>query len=325
MYISAPTIDDLLKNVFSRLIELPFNVSSTRSEENGNSSEIIGVLLQLENPRARLSRTETRGKSFSALGEFLWYLSKSDSLDFITHYIPKYAHESEDNKTIYGAYGPRLFQWNETNQVENVLNLLKAKSTSRRAVIQIFDKDDIVDPKKKEIPCTCTLQFFVRNERLDLFVNMRSNDAYVGLSHDIFAFTMIQELIARSLGVEVGKYHHVVGSLHLYENNKEKVKQYIEEGFQSTESIMPNMPVEDPWPSIEELLNAEEKIRTNQPFDNNELNIGPYWKDLVILLQIHSLLKTKDIESIVNLQTHITNDSYNIYINKKIAEYQYEL
>lgn len=37
---------------------------------------------------------------------------------------------------------------------------------------------------------------------------MRSNDAYLGFPHDVFFFTMIQELVARSLGIRVGDYHH---------------------------------------------------------------------------------------------------------------------
>ena len=39
---------------------------------------------------------------------------------------------------------------------------------------------------------------------------MRSNDAYWGLPHDVFAFTMLQEILARSLTLELGTYKHAV-------------------------------------------------------------------------------------------------------------------
>ena len=60
------------------------------------------------------------------------------------------------------------------------------------------------------------MQFIVRCEELHLFVCMRSNDAFMGLPHDVFAFTMLQELVARLIGCELGHYHHFVSSLHLY-------------------------------------------------------------------------------------------------------------
>jgi thymidylate synthase len=37
-----------------------------------------------------------------------------------------------------------------------------------------------------------------------MVTTMRSNDAYLGLPHDVFCFTMLQEIIARSLGREIG-------------------------------------------------------------------------------------------------------------------------
>ena len=178
----------------------PFDISTSR----GKTSEIIGALLLLKNPLARISRTETKGTPFSALGELIWYLSKTNNLDFISYYIPKYIEESEDGKTIYGGYGPRLFNFHDKfNQVEIVIDLLRRKPSTRRAVIQLFDAEDIVE-KRIEIPCTCTLQFMIRNNKLHMFTSMRSNDAFLGLPHDIFTFTLFQEIIARTLNVELG-------------------------------------------------------------------------------------------------------------------------
>ena len=93
-----------------------------------------------------------------------------------------------------------------------MLSLLRDKSTSRRAVIQVFDAVDLTKPHK-DIPCTCTLQLLLRDRRLHMLASMRSNDVFKGLPHDVFAFTMLQEIMARSLGVEIGTYKHAVGSL----------------------------------------------------------------------------------------------------------------
>ena len=97
--------------------------------------------------------------------------------------MPRYEDDCVDGKTIHGGYGPRLFAWNRNgtvvHQINNVLALLKRKPSSRRAVIQFFDAADIAKDHI-EIPCTCTLQFLIRNRRLHLFASMRSNDAFLG-------------------------------------------------------------------------------------------------------------------------------------------------
>src|SRR5579859_3371838 len=135
MYISAATLDDLLHKVFKKLLKTGTPVRPSR----GKAIESIAVLMQIKNPRARLSLTETKGKLSSCLGELLWYLAGSKSLQFIAYYLPRYRKESEDGRTVFGGYGPRLFAMRgRYDQVKNVLPLLR-KRDSRRAVIQLLD------------------------------------------------------------------------------------------------------------------------------------------------------------------------------------------
>jgi thymidylate synthase len=278
--------------------------------------EHIGALLKLTNPRARLSRTETRGVIFSCLGEFLWYLAGKSDLAFISYYISKYEQESEDGLTVYGGYGPRLFNKNGSiNQIHNAVELLKKRPTSRRAVIQLFDAKDIVD-EHKEVPCTCTLQLLIRGKKLCLFVNMRSNDAFLGLPHDVFAFTMLQEVIARLLGVELGAYYHAVGSLHLYYRNITKVQKYLSEGWQST-VIMPPMPAGDPSNAIRTLLKLESSIRCGRRPPKDQPSRNGYWGDLIRLLQIYWYHKRKERAPIRRLKARMSSSVFNPYIEAK--------
>jgi thymidylate synthase len=281
MFISRETLDDVLLELYPKLLEQSGTVVATR----GEMAEVIGALIEITKPRARLSRSETRGKIFSSIGELLWYLTRDNRLDFIERYLSQYRGESEDKVTVYGGYGPRLFNQRGHNQIQNVIDLLKVRSTSRRAVIQLFNAEDIAE-KHNEIPCTATLQFLARNGHLDLVVTMRSNDAYIGLPHDVFCFTMLQEIIARTLGLEVGHYRHFVGSLHLYKKNWSSAQQFVDEGYQ-TRIEMQEMPAGDPWPSIAQVLQTEAHIRTGVKVDASALGLADYWSDIVRLLQIH--------------------------------------
>src|SRR5712692_5421837 len=106
MFISEETLDDLLREVFRELMRSGKHIKPTK----GWNKELLGVLLELRSPTARLSRTETKGTIFSSLGETLWYLAKTNKLDFISYYLPRYRNFSDDRRTLYGGYGPRLFR-----------------------------------------------------------------------------------------------------------------------------------------------------------------------------------------------------------------------
>lgn len=277
MEITEDSLDGLLVGLYSALI-----ADGARNEgSRGSTIELLGVTLRLTKPRARLSRSEDRGKPFSALGELLWYLSGSDRLDFIEPYVPRYKEDAEEG-IIHGAYGPRLFAMRgKSNQIDNVIALLKKSPGSRRAVIQLFNAEDI-ERRYLEIPCTTTLQFLSREGRLHLSVTMRSNDAYFGLPHDVFCFTMIQEMVARTLRLELGDYYHYVGSMHLYETHIEKAAKYNEEGHQRTIE-MPVMPNGDPFGHVPLLLSAEDRFRHGEPVNIAVEAPDQYWADILRL------------------------------------------
>jgi thymidylate synthase len=307
-FYSETTLDDLMRAVVGEILENGQEIEPSK----GSAREITGVLLELTNPRARLSGTETRGKPFSCLGELCWYLAKSDKLEFIEYYIPEYEKYADGDK-IFGGYGPRFFDWDGTDQVANVVSMLKRKRASRQAVIQLFDARDIIE-EHKHIPCTCTLQFMIRRGQLLMFVCMRSNDAYRGLPHDIFAFTMLQELIARKLEVEIGSYKHTVGSLHLYEENFDSAKQFMNEGWQSTKTEMPDMPTGNPQPSLDLTLELEATIRIDGVCDPANLKrLDPYWADLVRLLQVYRCKKYSDSQTIDTIRMIRREMSFPVY------------
>ena len=106
---SGDNLDDLLRLVFTRLLGRGRNIFHVQGNRKGSNTEVFGALLELKNPRARLSRSQRKGRIFSALGELLWYLSGNDQIKAINYYIPGYDKWSDDGKVASGAYGPRIF------------------------------------------------------------------------------------------------------------------------------------------------------------------------------------------------------------------------
>ena len=122
---------------------------------------------------------------------------------------------------------------------------------------------------------------------------MRSNDAYLGFPHDVFCFTMIQEIVARSLGIGVGEYHHFASSLHLYEHDQSNVRVYLDEGFQNPTFMMPKMPSGCQNSNLARFLDVEQGIREGTIEDASTIDLPTYWRDLALVLLRHADTKFK--------------------------------
>jgi thymidylate synthase len=189
--------------------------------------EKLGVQFRIKNPRDRLPYIEARNFSLSYfIAETLWYMSGSNSTEWISRYASFWKDISDDGKTANSAYGARIFKLHPRiadgglNQWNYVKGELKRDPDSRRAVIHIRTPDDSLHAVK-DVPCTLALQFFIRNNRLHLHVNMRSSDIILGIAYDVPAFTTMQEILANELEVELGEYVHTSNSLHCYERDFE--------------------------------------------------------------------------------------------------------
>ena len=79
---------------------------------------------------------------------------------------------------------------------------------------------------------------------------MRSQDLWLGFCYDIFTATIVQELLARWIGAELGSYWLCVDSLHLYDRDLPKAQQL-------PRATVPGplmTPLAVPWATFDELL-----------------------------------------------------------------------
>lgn len=125
----------------------------------------------------------------------------------------------------YGAYGPRI-----VTQLGDCVDVLRADPTTRRAVISIWNENDLTHDGDR--PCTVFLQFLVRDNgfgpALELHSHMRSQDVWLGVPYDIFMFTQLQHTVAFILGLPAGQFVHHATSLHIYETDLPKVANLYE-------------------------------------------------------------------------------------------------
>jgi thymidylate synthase len=152
--------------------------------------------------------------------EAFWILSGDDRVESIAPFNQRIAEFSDDGKTFFGAYGPKIMA-----QLDYVLAKLQQDNLSRQAVITIWRKQP---PPTKDVPCTVAISFTLREGKLNCHVFMRSSDLWLGLPYDVFNFSMLGHLVCARLNstpdleeplVEPGQLHLTAVSSHLYELN----------------------------------------------------------------------------------------------------------
>lgn len=233
--------------------------------------------LVLSNPRSRIVYNPIRclSKRF-LIAEFIWMMSGQCNLEMISHYNKRMAEFSDDGVGLNGAYGPRLRHWSlqhgDVDQLENCLKRLKSDIYTRQAAIVILNPAIDFVEYTKDVPCNNYLQFLCRDNKLHLLCYVRSNDLYLGLPYDVFHWTMLQEMYATMLGVDLGEYHHFVGSLHIYDQDMSSMSNIVTAKIDDI--VEPNMPLLD-LTIINKLSDIEKKYRLTGCLDM--LSIDEYW------------------------------------------------
>jgi thymidylate synthase len=188
--------------------------------------ERIGVQLRVENSYQNLICDAQRGLNYRfAVAEFLWILAGLDRLDVLTKYNKNMAEFSDDGVTLTGAYGPRLkTQW------PWLLKRLTDDLESRQGVVSIWTPKP---ESSKDVPCTLSAQYLVRDGKLHTVMTMRSSDAWWGIPYDFFTFTMLANVLAAALSqskrtaITLGSLVLNMGSSHLYEPHWETARSIV--------------------------------------------------------------------------------------------------
>lgn len=218
-FIEVKNVDEAFEFWFNLLS----NMEECKESRDGTIvGEVINAVTVIEDPTRCIMRNKIRNMPIRyAIGEFLWYLSGNNKLSEIRKYTSAWDRMSDDSVTVNSNYGFCIKKKFGFDQWEYVKKMLTESPCSRQAVIHIKTADD---KKSNDVNCTVCLQFFIRDSKLYMTTYMRSNDLWMGFPYDVFQFTNLQILMSMELGVELGTYTHIAGSLHLYERDLKKVK-----------------------------------------------------------------------------------------------------
>ena len=210
---------------------------------DGGTLELHPFVAEITDPTKRQLLCVHRGNDpFATLAETIWVLSGSRRIEWLEKFLPRCKDYSDDGKMWRAGYGNRIRSWlgmtdgeqdarvNEPemkmdigelegiDQIQYIFETLKEDPESRRAIISIWDPaKECTIGESRDFPCCNLVHFMIRDNKLDCELFIRSNDVVFGFgSINVYEWTVLQEILANALGVDVGSYFHIASSMHLY-------------------------------------------------------------------------------------------------------------
>jgi len=250
---------------FDLLAEL-HESSSHVAPRSMNCREMTNVNIVIHDATENLFVNAARSISYRfAIAEWLWIWFGRADVATIARYNRHIAQFSDDGATFNGAYGtPVRSQW------PRIINVLQCDPSSRQAVLQIYRPPT---GPTKDVPCTLSIQFLIRNRRLHAIVNMRSSDIWLGLPYDAFTFSMLLNILAAQLGhLDIGSLSFNLGSSHLYDVNYAAATNVIKSWDDTRFISSPQLPSEPPaW--LEHVLVDHASLGRNDKVWDRYVNV----------------------------------------------------
>ena len=169
-----------------------------------------------------------------AIDEVLWiWQKKSNKIkDLDSHIWDQWADKEGTIGKAYGYQMAKKYEFKtkqgiqQMDQVDYVLYLLQNDQSSRRIMTNIFNHADLKDMALE--PCVYGTQWIVKEGKLHLILNQRSQDMLAANGWNTMQYAALQCMFAQVAGLEVGTLTHNIGDCHIYDRHIPLVKKLIE-------------------------------------------------------------------------------------------------
>ena len=189
---------------------------------------------------------------YRAIDELLWiWQKKSNKISELNSHI--WDQWAGEDGTIGKAYGYQMakkydFKTKDgiksMDQVDYVLYLLKNDKASRRIMTNLFNHEELKDMNLE--PCAYGTQWLVKNGKLHLILNQRSQDMLAANGWNTMQYAALLCMFAQVSDLEVGTLTHNIGDCHIYDRHIPIIEELIEaEPVDVTPKLVINNPTKD--------------------------------------------------------------------------------
>jgi hypothetical protein len=225
---------------------------------------------------------------FFHLFEAFWMLDGQEDVDYVKFFNKRMMDYSDDGWRLNGAYGYRWRRYFHRDQLDLVVSHLIDDPNSRRAVVAMWDPEDLKRSIEdySDVPCNTHIYFKRKNDKLNMTILCRSNDVIWGAyGANAVHFSILQEYMASQIGIEIGDYYQVSDSYHVYEKPFNKISAILgadNDGplwYDSYLGLGPNGKHYTPTPIFENRdqanIDIEKFLGYTRTFMNSEVRFPP--------------------------------------------------
>ena len=167
----------------------------------------------------------------SLLREVLWYLSGENHIRNLGQYTKiwdAWADEDGNLETAYGYYWRHFpsaqknkngeWEVREVDQIKYVIDEINRNPNSRRLVVSAWEPGNATSSKLP--PCHYSFVFNVNSGKLNCHLTQRSGDLALGIPFNLAAYSLLTQVIAQQVGLELGEFAHTIVDAHIYIGEK---------------------------------------------------------------------------------------------------------
>ncbi len=173
--------------------------------------------------------------------ELLWFLRGDTNLAYLKeHGVRIWDEWATPEGELGPLYGKQWTRWatpdgRELNQIEQVIEQIKARPNSRRLIVSAWNPADLPDEsispqanvqqgRMALAACHALFQFQVSDGRLNCQLYQRSADVFLGVPFNIASYALLTHMIAQQCDLQVGDFVWTGGDVHLYRNTIEQAQ-----------------------------------------------------------------------------------------------------
>jgi thymidylate synthase len=185
-----------------------------KGEDFAGTKAIFNSVFTIQDPTQKVIETPKRKFNQDyADYEWDWYLKGDRDASEIAERAKIWKQMMVPFTTeVNSNYG---YFWNYNDQLKRVIDELKRNKETRRAIVVHYILHEL-DRYQYDTPCNDVLNFYIKDDKLQLTVFARSIDLVYGFCNDQYTFAKLMELVSEKTGYPVGEMHWMITNLHIY-------------------------------------------------------------------------------------------------------------
>ena len=228
---------------YKELLNKCLNSDTQRADRTGvgcNSIFNASLSVNLNDGFPLITGRKMFQKTFDT--EFEWFMNGETNIkrfqDAGVKIWNAWADENGDLGPVYG-YQMRNFNDQNIDQMQMLIKRLIDDPDSRRHIISLWNPIQL--DQMRLPPCYLYFQFFVDNNKLNMFVLQRSGDMFLGIPYDMALFSKILLYVSSKVNLKANRIDVQIIDAHIYVNQRDAIHKYLEqETFQSPDYIYEN-------------------------------------------------------------------------------------